>query len=142
MFICWVSPTGPPSSRAGLPLPATALGSLNPSGTSWYVCFGRGNLLADNETEPESDTEITLNGISLVDKIMSKHPAVLFELQPPQLLEFFFLFTLKVLNGKELLPKCAAADFWVSKLLPPLVGQSKEKLTCYSLPERLHHPQV
>jgi hypothetical protein len=32
---------------------------------------------------------------------------------PPESLEFFFIFTLKVLVGKEPLPKAAAADFWV-----------------------------
>jgi hypothetical protein len=68
-------------------------------------------------TEPDSDTEVSQNGIVLVEKIMARYPEVLFQLQPPQLLEFFFMFTLKVLNGKEPLPKIAAADFWVS---PPL----------------------
>lgn len=68
-------------------------------------------------TEPDSDTEVSQNGIVLVEKIMARYPEVLFQLQPPQLLEFFFMFTLKVLNGKEPLPKIAAADFWVS---PPI----------------------
>jgi hypothetical protein len=44
---------------------------------------------------------------------MMKRPDVLFGLQPTASLEFFFLFTLKVLNGREPLPKNAAADFWV-----------------------------
>ncbi|KAK1756246.1 armadillo-type protein [Echria macrotheca] len=61
--------------------------------------------------EPESDTEITQNAINLVEKILPKYPSVVFE-QPSQLLEFFFLFTLRVLDGKEPLPKGAAADFW------------------------------
>jgi len=64
--------------------------------------------------EPESDTEISQNGIQLVDRIMGRYPDVVFQLQPSQLLEFFFMFTLKVLDGKEPLPKGAAADFWVS----------------------------
>ncbi|KAK3357711.1 armadillo-type protein [Lasiosphaeria hispida] len=62
--------------------------------------------------EPESDTEIAQNGISFVDRVMPRYPDVLFQLQPSHLLEFFFMFTLKVLNGKEPLPKSAAADFW------------------------------
>ncbi|KAK3692694.1 armadillo-type protein [Podospora appendiculata] len=61
---------------------------------------------------PESDTEVTQNGIIFVDRLMSRYPEVLFQLQPQQMLEFFFLFSLKVLDGKEPLPKNAAADFW------------------------------
>jgi len=70
-------------------------------------------------TEPENDTEVTQNGISFVERVMSKYPDVLFQIQPQQLLEYFFLFSLKVLNGKEPLPKGAAADFWVCFLLYP-----------------------
>ncbi|KAK5663914.1 hypothetical protein OQA88_125 [Cercophora sp. LCS_1] len=62
-------------------------------------------------SEPEDDAEISQEGIALVDRIMPKYPEVVFRLHAP-LLEFFFLFTLKVLNGKEPLPKFAAADFW------------------------------
>jgi len=47
---------------------------------------------------------------------MSRYPEVLFQVQPSQMLEFFFMFSLQVLNGKEPLPKAAAADFWVSTL--------------------------
>ncbi|KAK3939954.1 armadillo-type protein [Diplogelasinospora grovesii] len=64
--------------------------------------------------EPESDTEVAQNGIYFVDRVMTKYPAVFFGLQPFQTLEFFFMFCLKVLNGKEPLPKSAAADFWTS----------------------------
>ncbi|KAK3313452.1 armadillo-type protein [Apodospora peruviana] len=63
-------------------------------------------------TEPEADTEVAQNGIQFVDRAMSKYPEVLFQIQPQQMLEFFFLFSLEVLNGKEPLPKGAAADFW------------------------------
>lgn len=62
--------------------------------------------------DPESDVEISQNGIGLVDRIMGKYPEVVFGLQPSHMLEFFFIFTLKVLAGKEPLPKGAAADFW------------------------------
>ncbi|KAK3369160.1 armadillo-type protein [Lasiosphaeria ovina] len=64
--------------------------------------------------EPEDDTEICQNGIGLVEKVMARYPEVLFQLQPSQMLEFFFMFSLKVLNGKEPLPKSAAAEFWSS----------------------------
>ncbi|KAK4227944.1 putative importin [Podospora fimiseda] len=60
---------------------------------------------------PENDTEISQNGICFVDKVMAKYPDVLFQLSSPQL-EFFFLYTIKVLQGKEPLPKSASADFW------------------------------
>ncbi|KAL2017293.1 hypothetical protein VTK56DRAFT_2316 [Thermocarpiscus australiensis] len=62
--------------------------------------------------EPEADTEVSLNGISFVDMVMSKHPDILFH--QPHLLEFFFLFTIKVIDGKEPLPKGAAAEFWAN----------------------------
>ncbi|KAK3368200.1 armadillo-type protein [Podospora didyma] len=61
--------------------------------------------------EPESDTEITQNSICFVQKVMSRYPDVLFQ-QPSQMLEYFFMFCLKVLNGKEPLPKAEAALFW------------------------------
>lgn len=41
---------------------------------------------------------------------------------PSETIEFFFLFTLKVLVGKEPLPKAAAADFWVSHRLQHCSG--------------------
>ena len=46
---------------------------------------------------------------------MSKYPDVLFHPHHAHLLEFFFLFSIKVLDGNEPLPKGAAAEFWVSK---------------------------
>ncbi|KAK3997272.1 putative importin [Cladorrhinum sp. PSN332] len=60
---------------------------------------------------PENDTEISQNGICFVDKVMAKYPDILFQLSS-QRLEFFFLYTIKVLQGKEPLPKTASADFW------------------------------
>ncbi|KAK0629841.1 armadillo-type protein [Bombardia bombarda] len=62
--------------------------------------------------DPESDTEVSQNGICFVDRMITRYPEVFFQLQPQQMLEFFFMFSLKVLNGKEPLPKSAAADFW------------------------------
>jgi len=68
--------------------------------------------------EPEADTEISLNGIFFIDKIMSKYADVLFHPHHAQLLEFFFLFSLKVIDGNEPLPKAAACEFWVRFFFP------------------------
>ncbi|KAM7199107.1 Armadillo-type fold [Naviculisporaceae sp. PSN 640] len=62
--------------------------------------------------EPESDVELAQNAIGFVQRVMVKYPDLFFMIQPEALLEFFFLFTLKALGGKEPLPKVAAADFW------------------------------
>ncbi|EAQ91436.1 hypothetical protein CHGG_03371 [Chaetomium globosum CBS 148.51] len=69
--------------------------------------------------EPEADTEISLNGISIIDKVMSKYPDVLFHPHHAHLLEFFFLFSIKVLDGNEPLPKGAAAEPISSPSPPP-----------------------
>lgn len=66
--------------------------------------------------EPKADTELTQHSIDLIRRLMAKAPQVLFQLQPPSLVEFFFLFTLEVLNGAEPLPKAAAAEFWTEFL--------------------------
>lgn len=62
---------------------------------------------------PENDTELTQNGIEFVGRILYKTPGTLLLSTSSELIEFFFVFTLKVLVGKEPLPKAAAADFWV-----------------------------
>lgn len=66
--------------------------------------------------DPKADTELTQHSIDLIRRLMAKAPQVLFQLQPPSLTEFFFLFTLEVLNGSEPLPKAAAAEFWTEFL--------------------------
>jgi hypothetical protein len=66
--------------------------------------------------EPKADTELTQHSIDLVRRLMAKAPEVLFQLQPSSHIEFFFLFTLEVLNGSEPLPKAAAAEFWTEFL--------------------------
>jgi hypothetical protein len=63
---------------------------------------------------PESDPELSQTAIEFASHLISRAPLVLIHLQPPATAEFFFLFTLRVLDGKEPLPKAAAADFWVS----------------------------
>jgi hypothetical protein len=64
----------------------------------------------------DADTEVTQNAIEFVTRIMKKDPETILRLQPTSSVEFFFLFTLRVLNGQEPLPKQAAADFWVRNL--------------------------
>ncbi|UNI19717.1 member of the karyopherin-beta, variant 2 [Purpureocillium takamizusanense] len=63
-------------------------------------------------SEPESDPELSQNGIEFASRLLSKAPATVLSLRPADAAEFLFLFTLRVLDGKEPLPKGAAADFW------------------------------
>ena len=71
-------------------------------------------------TEPAADPELVQNGIDLVSRLVTRSPGTFIGLEPSDAIEFFFLFTLQVLDGKEPLPKAAAAEFWVrnSGLLP------------------------
>lgn len=48
---------------------------------------------------------------------MTKAPGVFLQLQPTSLLEYLFMFAIKLLNGNEPLPKAAAAEFWVSSAI-------------------------
>ena len=63
--------------------------------------------------EPESDPELTHNAIDFSSRLVAKSPQTLLQLQPFEAAEFLFLFTLRVLDGREPLPKAASADFWV-----------------------------
>lgn len=74
------------------------------------------NLQANLVTAPEVDPDLSQATIDFVAHLLSKSPLTLLHLQPPSTAEFFFYFTLRVLDGKEPLPKAAAADFWVSLL--------------------------
>lgn len=49
------------------------------------------------------------------------------QLQPTSSLEFVFMFSIKMLNGSEPLPKAAAADFWVGSI--PQVRDARARLT-------------
>lgn len=71
---------------------------------------------ANLRAEPEDDTELSQNSIEFAIKLLSKSPATIISVAARDRVEFFFMFTLKVLNGKEPLPKAAAADFWVGCL--------------------------
>lgn len=63
-------------------------------------------------TDPEADPELTQNGIEFVSRLLNKYPGTVLWLEPRDAAEFFFIFTLQVLDGKEPLPKASAADFW------------------------------
>ncbi|PKK43485.1 hypothetical protein CI102_12474 [Trichoderma harzianum] len=64
--------------------------------------------------EPGSEPELVQNGIDLVSRLLTRSPGTFIGLQPSDAIEFFFLFTLQVLDGKEPLPKAAAAEFWTA----------------------------
>ena len=71
-------------------------------------------LSANLITAPEAHPELSQTAIEFVTHLLSKGPLTLLQLQPSSMAEFFFFFTLRVLDGKEPLPKAAAAEFWVS----------------------------
>ncbi|KAK4238590.1 hypothetical protein C8A03DRAFT_33405 [Achaetomium macrosporum] len=91
--------------------------------------------------EPEADTEVSLNGISFVDKVMSKYPEAVFHPAHHSLVEFFFLFSLKVLDGKEPLPKGAAAEFWANfiSLKPSSLSSPSENNIQQTLSAAMSH---
>lgn len=64
--------------------------------------------------DPEHDPELVQNAIDFVSRLLAKSPSTFLHLQPSDMMEYCFLFTLRVLDGKEPLPKAAATDFWVS----------------------------
>jgi hypothetical protein len=66
-------------------------------------------------TGHEADPELSQNGIDFVTRLLNKRPITLLRLEPSNAAEFFFLFTLEVLDGKEPLPKTSAAEFWVRR---------------------------
>lgn len=69
---------------------------------------------------PEADPELTQNGIEFVSRLLNKYPETFVWLEPSDATEFFFLFALQTLDGKEPLPKASAAEFWVLYSLPYL----------------------
>ncbi|KAG5979833.1 hypothetical protein E4U55_004725 [Claviceps digitariae] len=62
--------------------------------------------------EPQHDPELSQNGIEFASRLLIKSPKTLLALQPPATAEFFFLFSIQVLDGNEPLPKGASAEFW------------------------------
>lgn len=67
--------------------------------------------------DPEHDPELSQNSIDFACRLLSKSPTTLLTLQPTTAAEYFFLFTIQVLDGSEPLPKAAAAEFWVCILI-------------------------
>jgi hypothetical protein len=63
---------------------------------------------------PTVDTEISQNGIDLMARLIVRHPEILSDPTAAEWLEFFLLFTLRVLDGYEPLPKSAAAGLWAT----------------------------
>ncbi|KAL3959054.1 hypothetical protein ACCO45_007216 [Purpureocillium lilacinum] len=64
-------------------------------------------------SEPENDPELSQNGIEFASRLLSKSPVTVLSLQPSDATEFLFLFTLRVLDGKEPLPKRCSCRFLV-----------------------------
>lgn len=64
-------------------------------------------------SDPDRDSDLTQNGIEFINRVMSRYPEALLQVQPTSDLEFFFMFALKVLDGNEPLPKGSACEFWV-----------------------------
>ncbi|KAI1760147.1 ARM repeat-containing protein [Hypoxylon sp. FL1150] len=62
-------------------------------------------------SEPEQDPELAQYGLEFAQRVMARYPQI-FMSQPGDMLEFLFLFAIKLLDGKEPLPKAAAAEFW------------------------------
>jgi hypothetical protein len=79
--------------------------------------------------DPESDIELSQNAIELVQRLMGRRPDILFQLQPPSMIESFFMYSLRVLEGSDPLPKAAAAEFWTTfvtlKNKDPLKGANQ-----------------
>lgn len=79
-------------------------------------------LCIDISAEPE----VAQNALEITSRMVMKEPTLLLQLQPPELAEFFFLFTLQALDGSEPLPKSAAAEFWVRAEALPVVTATNE----------------
>ncbi|KAI2630597.1 ARM repeat-containing protein [Hypoxylon sp. NC1633] len=63
--------------------------------------------------EPEQDPELSQYGLEFSQRAMARRPEILIS-QPANMLEFLFMFAMKLLNGNEPLPKAAAAEFWTT----------------------------
>ncbi|RDA83248.1 hypothetical protein CP532_4161 [Ophiocordyceps camponoti-leonardi (nom. inval.)] len=64
--------------------------------------------------DPGYDPELTQNGIEFASRILARDPLVILGLQSAEAAEFLLMFTIKTLDGREPLPKGAAADFWTA----------------------------
>ncbi|KAK1487006.1 hypothetical protein CTAM01_11939 [Colletotrichum tamarilloi] len=70
--------------------------------------------LLQQQPEPDNDVELAQNGIEFTNRLISREPASLFRPDCLPLTEFFFIYALRILDGREPLPKAAAADFWAT----------------------------
>jgi hypothetical protein len=68
-----------------------------------------------NRVEPEDDPELAQYAVEFAQKAMTRRPDIFLAIQPASLLEYLFMFSIRLLNGSEPLPKYAAAEFWVSQ---------------------------
>ncbi|KAI1638832.1 armadillo-type protein [Biscogniauxia mediterranea] len=66
--------------------------------------------------EPENEPELSQYGIEFAGRGLAKQPSIVMS-QDAKLLEFIFIFAIKLLNGTEPLPKAAAAEFWTTFIL-------------------------
>lgn len=78
-----------------------------------YISTLRVTRQPDVWAEPELDPELAQNGVEFASRVLSRSPATVLGLQPVDAAEFLFMFAIRVLDGKEPLPKGAAAEFWV-----------------------------
>ncbi|KXH59971.1 hypothetical protein CSAL01_08649 [Colletotrichum salicis] len=70
--------------------------------------------LLQQQPEPDNDVELAQNGIEFTNRLVSREPGSLFRPDCLPLTEFFFIYALRILDGREPLPKAAAADFWAT----------------------------
>ncbi|UKZ78094.1 hypothetical protein TrVFT333_005828 [Trichoderma virens FT-333] len=78
------------------------------------ICSVLRSGFSETEPGPFVLTPEDINGIDLVSRLLTRSPGTFIGLEPSDAIEFFFLFTLQVLDGKEPLPKAAAAEFWTA----------------------------
>lgn len=74
------------------------------------------NAGASAQIDISAEPEVAQNAIEISSRILTKAPSIILQIQPPEMAEFFFLFTLQALDGSEPLPKAAAAEFWVRRV--------------------------
>lgn len=74
---------------------------------------------------PEAEPELAQNSIEFVSRLLNKSPGTFIGMQPPDAAEFFFLFTLQVLDGREPLLKAASAEFWVRHTVPHTLSEGR-----------------
>ncbi|KAI0022088.1 armadillo-type protein [Xylariomycetidae sp. FL0641] len=89
--------------------------------------------------DPESDPELSQYGIEFAQRVLARRPEMIMS-QPSDLLEFIFMFAMKLMDGSEPLPKAAAAEFWSTFL----VARSDDQNTHNRLCEAMSHlgPQL